>query len=70
MISACSTAKVHGIGVIVDAVLNVTAESLFLTITDLDQHKLGADQTEMFSAVRVDPQNRNLEIGPVEDIEV
>lgn len=54
LISACFTAKAHGLGIIVDAVLN---------------HKLGADQTEVFPAVRVDPQNRNLELGPVEEIE-
>ncbi|GJJ08645.1 hypothetical protein Clacol_002864 [Clathrus columnatus] len=53
-ISACSTAKAHGLGTIIDAVLN---------------HKLGADKTEIFPAVRVNPQNRNIEIGPVEEIE-
>lgn len=36
----------------------------------IPQHKLGADRTESFPAVPVDPQNRLKEIGPVRMIEV
>ncbi|PYH96683.1 alpha-amylase [Aspergillus ellipticus CBS 707.79] len=43
-----------GIGIYWDAVLN---------------HKAGADFTERFSAVRVDPQERNVEIAPSEEVE-
>lgn len=31
---------------------------------------MGADRTEVFPAVPVDPRNRLKEIGPVRDIEV
>ncbi|KAL2824102.1 glycoside hydrolase superfamily [Aspergillus cavernicola] len=52
--SLVSRAQDFGIGIYWDAVLN---------------HKAGADYSERFSAVRVDPQNRNIEISPAEDIE-
>lgn len=43
LLSACSVARSLGVQIIIDAVLN---------------HKLGADRTESFPAVTVDPQNR------------
>ncbi|KAF8554389.1 glycoside hydrolase family 13 protein [Imleria badia] len=43
LLEACSAARQNNIGVIIDAVLN---------------HKLGADRSETFSAVPVDPKNR------------
>ncbi|KAG9007630.1 hypothetical protein FRB94_014148 [Tulasnella sp. JGI-2019a] len=49
-----STAKSHGIGILLDAVLN---------------HKLGADRTERFQAVEVHPDNRLLDLGPPKEIE-
>jgi hypothetical protein len=36
----------------------------------LPQHKLGADRAETFRAVQVDENNRNLNVGPVKEIEV
>ncbi|KAI9566785.1 glycoside hydrolase family 13 protein [Boletus coccyginus] len=43
LLEACSAARQNNIGIIIDAVLN---------------HKIGADRSETFSAVRVDPKNR------------
>ncbi|KAF8626998.1 hypothetical protein AX15_004582 [Amanita polypyramis BW_CC] len=54
LLKACEVAQQIGIDIIIDAVLN---------------HKLGADRTEVFSAVPVHPQNRMKEIGPVHMIE-
>ncbi|KIJ51076.1 glycoside hydrolase family 13 protein [Sphaerobolus stellatus SS14] len=54
LLKASQTAKEHGIGMIIDAVLN---------------HKLGADRVEVFKAVEVDPQDRNVIKGPVKEIE-
>ncbi|OBZ72127.1 Glucan 1,4-alpha-maltohexaosidase [Grifola frondosa] len=54
LIRAVATAKRHGIDTIIDAVLN---------------HKLGADRTEKFAAVPVDPRNRLKDIGPAREIE-
>ena len=34
------------------------------------QHKLGADRTEIFKAVEVDPENRNVSKGTIKEIEV
>ena len=34
------------------------------------QHKMGADHSEIFSAVPVDPHNRLKDIGPVREVEV
>ena len=34
------------------------------------QHKMGADHSEIFSAVPVDPPNRLKDIGPVREVEV
>ncbi|EIM91274.1 glycoside hydrolase family 13 protein [Stereum hirsutum FP-91666 SS1] len=51
---AVSTAKAHGIDVIIDAVLN---------------HKIGADRTEVFKAVPVNEKNRHQEAGPPREIE-
>ncbi|GAQ35931.1 alpha-amylase [Aspergillus tubingensis] len=52
--SLIAAAQDIGIGIYWDAVLN---------------HKAGADYTERFQAVRVDPQERNMEIVPAEEIE-
>ncbi|XRM36801.1 hypothetical protein ABZX51_000290 [Aspergillus tubingensis] len=52
--SLIAAAQDLGIGIYWDAVLN---------------HKAGADYTERFQAVRVDPQERNMEIAPAEEIE-
>ncbi|PYH39524.1 alpha-amylase [Aspergillus neoniger CBS 115656] len=52
--SLVAAAQDLGIGIYWDAVLN---------------HKAGADYTERFQAVRVDPQERNMEIAPAEEIE-
>ncbi|KAL1979962.1 hypothetical protein VTN96DRAFT_4847 [Rasamsonia emersonii] len=49
-----STARQLGIGVYWDAVLN---------------HKAGADRTERFRAVKVEPQDRNIEITQPQEIE-
>ncbi|KAJ7601776.1 glycoside hydrolase family 13 protein [Mycena polygramma] len=54
LLKACQAATAHGIDIIVDAVLN---------------HKLGADRSETFPAVPVNPQNRLEDEGPVRDIE-
>ncbi|KAF8508526.1 glycoside hydrolase family 13 protein [Hysterangium stoloniferum] len=54
LLKASVVAKEHGIGLVIDAVLN---------------HKLGADRTETFTAAQVDPKNRNAHIGPVKEIE-
>ncbi|KAJ7274379.1 alpha amylase [Mycena haematopus] len=54
LLQACRVAAVHGIDIIVDAVLN---------------HKLGADRSERFLAVPVDPQNRLKDVGPVREID-
>ncbi|KAJ6494839.1 glycoside hydrolase family 13 protein [Mycena vitilis] len=54
LLKACQAATAHGIDIIVDAVLN---------------HKLGADRSETFPAVPVNPQNRLEDAGPVRDIE-
>jgi alpha-amylase len=34
------------------------------------KHKLGADRTEVFPAVEVDPTDRNVPLGPAREIEV
>ncbi|GKZ33361.1 hypothetical protein AbraIFM66950_003213 [Aspergillus brasiliensis] len=52
--SLVAAAQDLGIGIYWDAVLN---------------HKAGADYTERFQATRVDPQERNMEIAPAEEIE-
>ncbi|TEB33337.1 glycoside hydrolase family 13 protein [Coprinellus micaceus] len=49
LLSACRTAREHGIDVLIDAVLN---------------HKLGADRFETFSAVPSNPINRLRDDGP------
>ncbi|KAL3492855.1 glycoside hydrolase superfamily [Aspergillus germanicus] len=54
LLSFASRAQDLGIGLYWDAVLN---------------HKAGADFTERFQAVKVDPQNRNTEISTPEEIE-
>ncbi|KAA1467518.1 glycoside hydrolase family 13 protein [Dentipellis sp. KUC8613] len=54
LVQAVKVAKQHGIDIILDAVLN---------------HKMGADATETFSAVPVDPSNRLAELGPPMRIE-
>ncbi|KAF8575962.1 glycoside hydrolase family 13 protein [Ramaria rubella] len=54
LLKSSSVAKAHGIGVIIDAILN---------------HKLGADKREEFEAVEVDPTNRNMRLGPARKIE-
>ncbi|KAI0322613.1 glycoside hydrolase family 13 protein [Amylostereum chailletii] len=54
LIRAISTAREHGIDVIIDAILN---------------HKLGADQKEAFNVIQVDENNRLKEIGRVKEIE-
>ncbi|KAF9238489.1 glycoside hydrolase family 13 protein [Melanogaster broomeanus] len=53
LLQACSTARQNNIGVIIDAVLN---------------HKLGADRSEVFSAVPVDPTNRLRAVGEEREI--
>ncbi|TFK40368.1 glycoside hydrolase family 13 protein [Crucibulum laeve] len=53
-LSACKVAQEHGIDILIDAVLN---------------HKLGADRTEVVPAVKVQPENRLKNAGPVKDIE-
>jgi alpha-amylase len=72
LISAVSTAKAHGIDVLIDAILNVRIEiwNYFYSLTCVLQHKLGADRLETINAVPVDPQNRLKTIGPVREIEV
>ncbi|TCD69345.1 hypothetical protein EIP91_007901 [Steccherinum ochraceum] len=54
LLQAIATAKANGVEVLIDAVLN---------------HKLGADRTETFQAVPVDPNHRLREIGPSREIE-
>ncbi|KZT00780.1 glycoside hydrolase family 13 protein [Laetiporus sulphureus 93-53] len=54
LIQAIATAKAHGIDVLIDAVLN---------------HKLGADRTEVFHAVPVDPKNRLRDLTVPREIE-
>ncbi|KAG8897786.1 hypothetical protein FRB99_007921 [Tulasnella sp. 403] len=54
LFNATFTAKAHGIDTLIDAVLN---------------HKLGADRTERFQAVEVDPNNRLVDLGPPQEIE-
>ncbi|KAL4074915.1 glycoside hydrolase family 13 protein [Scleroderma yunnanense] len=53
LIQSCSIAKQHGVGVLIDAVLN---------------HKLGADRVETFTVVSVDPWNRLRDISPEKEI--
>ncbi|KDQ59237.1 glycoside hydrolase family 13 protein [Jaapia argillacea MUCL 33604] len=52
--SAVATARLHGIDILIDAVLN---------------HKIGGDGMETFKAVPVDPANRLKDIGPARDIQ-
>ncbi|KAF8520501.1 glycoside hydrolase family 13 protein [Gautieria morchelliformis] len=54
LVQASTAARKHGIGIIIDTVLN---------------HKLGADRTEVFPAVEVDPTNRKVPLGPAREIE-
>ncbi|EGN99260.1 glycoside hydrolase family 13 protein [Serpula lacrymans var. lacrymans S7.3] len=54
LLQACAVARQHGIGVVIDAVLN---------------HKLGADRCEAFSAVPVDPTNRLKDLGKERQIQ-
>ncbi|KAI0264421.1 glycoside hydrolase family 13 protein [Gloeopeniophorella convolvens] len=54
LLSAISNAKLHGIDVLIDAVLN---------------HKVGADRTETFKAIPVHNTNRLKEAGPAREIE-
>ncbi|KAJ7104144.1 glycoside hydrolase family 13 protein [Mycena belliarum] len=54
LLGACKVASSHGIGILIDAVLN---------------HKLGADRVENFLAVPVDPQNRLKEAGAMREID-
>ncbi|KZT73680.1 glycoside hydrolase family 13 protein [Daedalea quercina L-15889] len=51
---AVGVARAHGIDVLIDAVLN---------------HKIGADRTETFDVVPVDPQNRLRDLAPRREIE-
>ncbi|KAJ3505365.1 hypothetical protein NMY22_g17611 [Coprinellus aureogranulatus] len=55
LLSACRTARQHGIDVLIDAVLN---------------HKLGADRHETFRAVPSNPNNRLRDDGPPRLIDV
>ncbi|KIK63074.1 glycoside hydrolase family 13 protein [Collybiopsis luxurians FD-317 M1] len=54
LLSACRAAKEHKIDIIIDAVLN---------------HKLGADRTERFQAIPVNPQDRLKELDKAREIE-
>ncbi|TFY58604.1 hypothetical protein EVJ58_g6311 [Rhodofomes roseus] len=54
LVHAIEVAKAHGIDVLIDAVMN---------------HKIGADRTETFQAVPVDPQNRLRDLTPPREIE-
>ncbi|KAH9917822.1 glycoside hydrolase family 13 protein [Fomitopsis serialis] len=54
LVHAIEVAKAHGIDVLIDAILN---------------HKIGADRTETFEAVPVDPQNRLRDLTPPREIE-
>ncbi|KAJ7126978.1 glycoside hydrolase family 13 protein [Mycena epipterygia] len=54
LLRACQVASRHGIDIIIDAVLN---------------HKLGADRTESFQAIPVNPQNRLKDEGPAREID-
>ncbi|KAI0078840.1 glycoside hydrolase family 13 protein [Panus rudis PR-1116 ss-1] len=54
LLEAVAAARNAGIDVLIDAVLN---------------HKLGADRTEKFLAVPVDPNNRLKDLGPPKEIE-
>ncbi|EPT05547.1 hypothetical protein FOMPIDRAFT_132852 [Fomitopsis schrenkii] len=54
LLHAVEVARAHGIDVLIDAVLN---------------HKLGADRTETFMAVPVDPQNRLRDLTPPREVE-
>ncbi|KAF7316825.1 Glycoside hydrolase family 13 protein [Mycena chlorophos] len=54
LLSACATARKHGVDVLIDAVLN---------------HKIGADRCESALAVPVNPQNRLEETGPQRTID-
>ncbi|KAH6913114.1 alpha amylase [Coprinopsis sp. MPI-PUGE-AT-0042] len=54
LLSATRAAREHGIDILIDAVLN---------------HKLGADRTEVFTAVPVSPTHRMQSIGPERQIE-
>lgn len=75
MLAACKIARENKIEIIIDAVLNVI-RFLFIEVSReltnwvLLQHKMGADHSEIFSAVPVDPQNRLKDIGPVREVEV
>ncbi|KAL5485987.1 hypothetical protein ACEPAI_7031 [Sanghuangporus weigelae] len=51
---ACAVAKSHGVGIIVDAVLN---------------HKVGADRKETFQAIPVDEKKRLIRKSPAKEIE-
>ncbi|KAF5391545.1 hypothetical protein D9757_002344 [Collybiopsis confluens] len=53
-LSACRVAKEHDVDILIDAVLN---------------HKLGADRTESFQAIPVDPQNRLKDLDKAKEIE-
>ncbi|KAJ3480649.1 hypothetical protein NLI96_g8198 [Meripilus lineatus] len=54
LIAAAATARAHGIDILIDAILN---------------HKIGADRTERFTAVPVDPNYRLRDLGPPQEIE-
>lgn len=54
LLSACKTAREHGLDILIDAVLN---------------HKLGADAVETFSAVPVQSENRLKNAGPAREIQ-
>jgi len=76
-LQACETAKIHGIDVLIDAVLNVSLPILlfFAGIANLMygmyfiKHKLGADRVETFQAVPVNENNRLKNAGPAREIQ-
>jgi hypothetical protein len=61
--------------IIIDAVLNVRDRISFMSLRTIltrayDKHKLGADRTEIFPAVRVDPLNRLKDIESERHVKV
>jgi hypothetical protein len=70
LLQATAIAKAHGIDIIIDAVLNVCGYLEPKIKISQVQHKMGADRSETFKAIPVDPQNRLVTIGPERQIEV
>ena len=74
-LQACETAKMYGIDILIDAVLNVSflhPPYSFFEYRDIFlfmKHKLGGDRLEAFQAVPVDENNRMKNIGPAREIE-